>query len=203
MAIRSYSRRIEVRVPSRDFAAGVQSALERLGYELVPATRGGRPPDIRIVAGSRLRRLSSDLTEPVILFGGNPEHDDSRVVGHLKRPVRIRELFALLQRTLETHPRAVPRIPTALPARSLRDGAGSPGAIVSLSEGGCCLRNAELLPGDGRLRIEFALPGAGSVNTWARPCYRSNDQTGLMFDRLRADSRMAISRFVEQSLTGY
>jgi len=202
MAKRSYSRRIEVRVPSRDFALGVQPALERLGYALVPVNGGALPPDLRIVAGSRLRRLSSDLTEPVILFGGNPEEDDSRVVGHLKRPVRLRELYRLLQRALEANPRAVPRIATALPARSLRDGADSPGAIVSLSEGGCCLQTSESIPGAGRLWLEFALPGGGQVSTWAKPRYRAGDATGLKFDRLPADSRMAISRFVEQCLTG-
>ena len=64
------SRRIEVRVPSRDFSEGVLTALERLGYELVPARARAEAPDVRIVAAGRLRRLSAEATEPVILFGG-------------------------------------------------------------------------------------------------------------------------------------
>jgi len=201
MAKSSFSRRVEVRVPSRDFAAGVRTALGRLGYELVPVRPGAPSPDIRIVAGSRLRRLPETLREPIILLGGNPYHDDDRVVGILRRPARLLDLYSLLQSALEAHPRSVPRIETTLPARGVRDGADSPGAIVSLSERGCCLRMDDALAGEGNLQLEFALPGRGVINTWAHPRYRVENRTGLLFEQLPESSRFAISEFVNHSLT--
>ncbi len=201
MAERSFSRRVEVRVPSRDFANGVRTALERLGYDLIPVSVGAPAPDVRIVAGSRLRRLPEALSEPVILIGGNPYHDDPRVVGILQRPARLLDLYILLQEAVEPSPRSVPRISTALPARGVRGGTDRSGSIVSLSERGCCLRTTEALPGDGNLQLEFTLPSGGLVNTSASPRYRTHNNTGLMFDRLPEISRSAISEFINHSLT--
>ncbi len=203
MGKRGYSRRIEVCVPSRNFADGVWTALERLGYELMPAQARAQAPNVRIVVGGRLGRLSADATEPVILFGGwqSRDRDDPRVVGIVRPPARLLDLYVLLQNAVETHPRAVPRIPASLPARSLRGGTESPGAILSLSERGCLLRSVESLPGDGSLRLQFALPGGGLIYTWANPCHQSGRETGLAFEGLAEYSRMAISEFVTSSLT--
>ncbi len=198
-----YSRRIEVRVPSRDFADGVRTALERLGYGLMPAHAKAQAPDARIVANGRLGRLSADATEPVILFGGRQGRDrhDPRVVGIVRPPAGLLDLYVLLQIAIETHPRAAPRIPASLPARSLRGGAESPGAILSLSERGCLLRSVEILPGDGSLRLQFALPGGELIHTWATPCHQAGMETGLAFESLPENSRAAISEFVTRSLT--
>lgn len=201
MAKRSYSRRIEVRVPSRDFADGVWTALEQLGYELVPVSARAGAPDLRIVASGRLGRLSADATD-VIVFGGSRSRyrDNPRVVGIVRPPARLLDLYVLLQDALETHPRAAPRIPTSLPARSLRGGADSAGAIVSLSERGCRVRIAESLPGDGSLRLQFALPSGGLINTWAEQRYKAGNEIGLAFENLSENFRSAISEFVTQSL---
>jgi hypothetical protein len=203
MAKRCYLRRIEVRVPRRDFADGAWAALERLGYELKPANEMTGVPDARMVAGGRLSGLSADATQPVILFRGwhGRDRNDPRVMGIVRPPARLLDLYGLLQGALETHPRAVPRIPTALSARSHRGGAYIPGAIISLSEGGCRLRSAESLSGDERLNLQFALPGIGLVYTWAKPLYREGRETGLAFERLPEKFRSAISEFVTQSLT--
>ncbi len=203
MAKRGYTRRIEVRVPTRDFADGVWTALERLNYELLPVGARAGTPDARIVTGGRLRWLSTDATEPVILFGGwrGRDRDDPRVVGIVRPPARLLDLYTLVQDALETHPRATPRIPTALSARSHRGGAYIPGAIISLSERGCRLRSIENLPGDGRLRLQFALPGGGLIHTWAEPRYRAGNETCLAFESLSENFRSAISEFVTQSLS--
>jgi hypothetical protein len=198
-----YSRRIEVRVPSRDFADGVWTALERLGYEFMPAHARTQAPHVRIVLGGRLGRLSADATEPVILFGGwqSRDRDDPRVVGIVRPPARLLDLYVLLQNAVETHPRAVPRIPASLPARSLHGGVESPGAILSLSERGCLLRSVESLPGGGSLRLQFALPGEGLIHSWAKPCHQAGRETGLAFEGLAEYSRTVISEFVTRSLT--
>lgn len=198
-----YSRRIEVRVPSRDFSAGVWTALERLGYELVPARGRAGAPDARFVAAGRLSRLNPEATAPVILFGGRRSRDaeDPRVIGIVARPAELLDLYPLLQAALEPHPRAAPRITTSLPARSLRDGIDTPGAILSLSERGCLLRSASSLPGDGSLHLQFTLPERGLIYTRAEPRHEAGKESGLEFESLPEASRAAISEFVTKSLT--
>jgi hypothetical protein len=197
-----YSRRIEVRVPSRDFAPGVQRALEQLGYELVPARRRAEAPDALIVAADRLSRLSAETTAPIILIGGPRSQggDDPRVIGVVRPPAEILGLYSLLQDALEAHPRAVPRIPTALPARSLREGVDTPGAILSLSQKGCLLRSASSLPGYGSLHLQFMLPDGGPIYTRAEPRHEAGNESGLAFERLADASRAAIAEFVTSSL---
>jgi len=192
-----------VRVPSRDFAPGVERALERLGYELVPARGGGGAPDARTVESSRLSRLSSELTAPVILIGGPRSQvaDDPRVVGVVRRPADLLDLYALLQIALEEHPRMAPRVATALPARSLREGVDTPGAILSLSEKGCLLRSVSSLPGFGTLHLQFILPDEGPIYTRANPRHQSGNEAGLAFERLPEASREAIAGFVARSLS--
>ena len=80
MATRSFSRRVAVRVPSRDFADGVRSGLERLGYELVAVTEGSSTPDVRIVAGNRLTNFR-ELAE-----------ESLRQRGLVSRDIRSREV---------------------------------------------------------------------------------------------------------------
>jgi hypothetical protein len=198
-----HSRRIEVRVPSRDFSEGVRIALGRLGYELVPARGRSADPDARIVAADRLNRLSAEATAPIILFGGRRSRraGDPRVIGVVRLPARLLDLYCLLQNALETHPRAVPRIPTSLAARSLRKGVDAPGAILSLSERGCLLRSAKSLPGDGSIQLQFALPDLGLIDIRAEPRHRAGEETGLAFQGLPEDSRTAIAGFVTRSLT--
>ena len=199
-----YSRRIEVRVPSRVISVGVRTALERLGYELVDASPRGAAPDARIVATGRLSRLRAEAREPVILIGGSQSRDvdDPRVVGVVRPPAGILALYSLLQSALEAHPRAAPRVPASLPARSLRDGIDAPGAILSLSEGGCRLRStAASLAGAGALQLQFALPNSGVIYTGADPRYQVGKESGLAFTGLPEASRAAIADFVMASLS--
>ncbi len=198
-----YWRRIEVRMPWWDFAPGVWTALERLGYELVSERRSAEAPDARIVAAGRLSRLSTEATGPIILIGGprSRHADDPRVIGILRRPAELLDLYSLLQSALEEHPRAVLRIPTSLPARSLREGVDTPGAILSLSEKGCLLRSASNLPGFGSVHLQFTLPDPGVIFTRADPRHEAGNDSGLAFEGLPAASRAAIAEFVTRSLT--
>ena len=203
MALSGHIRRIEVRVPSRDFSEGVETALGRLGYELLPASIRAEAPDARFVAAGRLSRLPADATEPVVLFGGPRSKDveDPRVIDIVGRPAGLRELYGLLQGALEETPRAVPRIPASLPARSFREGIDAPGAILSLSENGCLLRSTVALPGEGALKLQFALPNRGLIDTWAEPRNKAGRELGLAFDGLPDASRIAIADYVTTSLT--
>jgi hypothetical protein len=198
-----YSRRIEVRVPSRDFSEGVRTALDRLGYELLPPRPRAGDPDARFVAAGRLSRLSKGATAPIIVFGGPRSRiaDDPRVVGLVRRPAELLDLYALLQAALEEHPRAAPRIQASLPARSLLEGIDTPGAILSLSETGCLLRSTMILPEAGTLRLQFALPDGGLIYTRAETRHRSGKEAGLAFASLPETARSAIAGFVRRSLT--
>jgi hypothetical protein len=203
MAVSGYVRRIEVRVPSRDFADGVETALGRLGYELQPVQIRSEPPHARLVAAGRLSRLPASALEPVVLFGGmrSKDAEDPRVAGIIGRPAGLCELYRMLQAALEETPRAVPRVRASLPARSLREGIDAPGAIMSLSEKGCLLRSTVRLPGDGALKLQFALPDRGMINTWAEPCSKDGREMGLVFDGLPDVSRSAIADYVTSTLT--
>jgi hypothetical protein len=123
------------------------------------------------------------------------------VIGVVRPPVELLDLYPLLQGALEANPRAVPRIATALPARSLREGVDTPGAILSLSEKGCLLRSASRLPGFGPLHLQFMLPDEGPIYTRAEPRHETGNESGLAFERLPETSRAAIAAFVTRSLT--
>jgi hypothetical protein len=186
-----------------DLSPGVERALERLGYELVHAGRNSVEPDARIVEAGQLNRLKAETAAPIILIGGPRDDgaDDSRVVGVVRPPAGLLDLYSLLQVALEEHPREVPRIPTALPARSLRDGVDTAGAILCLSEKGCLLRSASRLPGYGPLHLQFMLPEGGPIYTRAEPRREAGNESGLAFQRLPEVSRAAIAEFVMRSLS--
>jgi hypothetical protein len=202
MATSGYYRRIEVRVPSRDFSDGVEIALDRLGYEMLRVSNRGEAPDARFVAAGRLSRLPAEAIEPVVLFGGlrSKDAEDPRVIGIVERPAGLDELYRLLQSGLEETPRAVPRITASIAARSIREGIDAPGAIMSLSEKGCLLRSTVKLPGEGALKLQFNLPGRGLIDTWAEPCSDAGRELGLVFDDLPDAARFAIADYVTTSL---
>jgi hypothetical protein len=199
-----HSRRVEVRVGPNAFAPGVQLALERLGYKLVPArSSSAEAPDALIVAAEDVSQLEAEATAPIILIGAlrSRDQDDPRVIGAVRYPAELLGLYSLLQRALEAHPRAVPRIDTALPARSLSGGVDTPGAILSLSEKGCLLRSTERLSGHDPLHLQFALPGGRAIYTRAKPCYLAGKESGMVFEKLPEASRVAITEFVTSSLS--
>jgi len=163
-----YPRKIEVHVPWWNFAPGVWTALERLGYELVPARLGVEAPDAHIVAANRLSRPSTEATVPIILIG-EPEsqgEDDPRLIGVVRSRPELPDLYELLQIALEEHPRADPRQPL-FPVDdnySCRCGEvpkdGAFGALlpeVTFTSGSCSSVPAAL----GRRATRFSCPASG------------------------------------------
>jgi hypothetical protein len=161
------------------------------------------------VAADRLSQLSTEATEPIILIGEPQSQgaDDPRVVGVVRRPAGLLDLYRLLQSALEEHPRTAPRLPTSLSARSFREGVDTPATILSLSERGCLIRSGINLPGDGSLHLEFRLPDSGLIHTLgpihtrAEPRHEAGNELGLEFEGLPEASRAAIAEFVTRSLT--
>jgi hypothetical protein len=201
-------RRVELRVPRRAFARRVPAALERLGYRIVPPARRGRSTDAAevdvVVAGGReLRKLRPErAVRPVILVDSrcDGEHGRKRVAACVRRPAGLVELYGALQRVLERHPRAVPRIATTLPARCVHEDDDWPGAVISLSERGCLLRAVRQPVGRAPVLVYFPLPETGLLEVTARPLYRRGAHLGLAFEELPDTARAAIGRYVEHTL---
>jgi hypothetical protein len=201
------ARMVEVHASRRTFARGALAALERLGYRVEERARGRAapedPPDARIAGPRELRRLPRDGV-PVLLVGrrcagGRARSADPRVVARIRRPAALADLYRSLQLALEKSPRRAPRTAITLPARCVSDDVDWPGAIVSLSEGGCLLRSARPLPA-GPVRLWFPLPERGLVEVAARPVYERRGHLGLAFLGLADATRRAIASCVEGAL---
>jgi hypothetical protein len=160
--------------------------------------------DAHLVCPRELRRLPVDTCAPVILLAGRrpprPRPGEPSVVETLRRPASLVELYRALQFALEANPRRVPRAPITLPARCASGEHDFPGAIVSLSEGGCLVRSARPLGTRRRLRLFFPLPETGLVEVSARPIYHAPGHLGLAFLDLADATRRAIAECVDQVL---
>lgn len=118
----------------------------------------------------------------------------------LRKPARLVDLYRALQFALEENPRRVPRAAITLPARCVAGEHDWPGAIVSLTEGGCLVRSTRPLASRRRLRLWFPLPESSLVEVTARPLYHRGSHLGLEFLELASATRLAIASCVEEAL---
>ncbi len=203
-----------IHAPGQAFAPGAQNALVRLGYNLVTATTAtrlgaGTPlrPLLRIVDDRQLDLLpvmGPGAELPLILLTGarGPVISDARAAGIVRRRAKLRDLYPLLQRALETHPRDVPRVDDAIPARASRDGREWMGLIRSLSEKGCLLESTTALEKDLRVELSFPLASRGVVRIPAQPSYIEGPRTGLVFRGASELARTVIADYVASRLGG-
>jgi hypothetical protein len=185
--------------------------LSRLGYailtpeEFAPLAQTlerGRP-DLRIVDERGLLEVpEDDPAVPVVVLTGRHgvTGADPRVVGAVRRPAGLHELYRLLQQVLEDKPRSTPRVPTHLPARCRRQGKDWTGAVLSLSENGCLLRSPERLALGTRLALSFELPRSGRLDLDGEVAYQLVPDAGVIFHATAPSHRAAIARFVTQTL---
>jgi len=185
--------------------------LSRLGYailtpeEFAPLAQTlerGRP-DLRIVDERSLLEVpEDDPAVPLVVLTGRHgvTGADPRVVGAVRRPAGLHELYRLLQQVLEDKPRSTPRIPTHLAARCRRQGKDWTGAVLSLSENGCLLRSPEPLALGSRLGLSFELPLSGRLELDGEVAYQLVPDAGVIFHATAPSHRAAIARFVTQTL---
>jgi hypothetical protein len=152
-----------------------------------------------------LDRIPSPAEDPgtpiVTLTGPRPlEIEDPRIVGQIRRPAGLVDLYRILQEALEDHPRRAPRAPTQLPARCIRSDRRWPGAVLTLSEGGCLLKSSEAMPLGIDLKLQFALPMGEIVCARACCVHANGSETGLAFSALARAARERIGDFVTQRL---
>jgi hypothetical protein len=195
------------------FSSVSRSVLARLGYGLFtpeefaasPAAANGKIPDLRIVDERSMAEVPEDGSPsiPIIVLTGRHgvTGADSRIVGAIRRPAGLHELYRIAQEVLEEIPRAVPRIPTHLLARCGRELSEWTGAVLSLSESGCLLRSTEPQMLGSMMTIEFTLPRSGRLCVEAEVTYQLLPDLGLTFHATSPSDRSAIRSFIERSFS--
>jgi len=160
-------------------------------------------PTLRIVDERQLAEVPEETPcVPIVVITGRHgvTGADARIVGALRRPAGMHELFRLVQQVTEDTPRATPRIHTHLPARCHKNGRDWPTTVLSLSENGCLMRSPEPLMLGSQLELEFTLPRAGTLRVSAEMAYQLLPDAGLIFHATRSKDRAAISDFVSNTL---
>jgi len=195
----------------RSFSPLALKILPKIGYELVPveeyATKAGRAPDVQIAEEQRLCEIfettAASSIPTIVLTGwrGAPPQIDGRIlVGAVRAPAGLHELYRVLQEALEETPRAVPRVATRLLARCRRDTMEWDARVLSLSENGCLIKSAVVPPLGAMLTVSFELPDGGKVETQASASYQVMPQLGLVFHAMRPEFRRAIATYVTHEL---
>lgn len=191
--------------------------LAKLGYGIVDPgvfeqLRAERPdalPDMLLVDERRLVEASSWAEDgedevPIVLLTG--QHGatgaDRRIVGAVKRPAGMHDLYRLLQQVFEDTPRSTPRIATQLRAQCSRGPRRWEGRVLSLSQNGCLMRSPEEIPLGQKIQLSVDLPRAGGILLEAEAAYQLLPDVGLVFSAVPAAQRQTIERFVAQSLLG-
>jgi hypothetical protein len=182
-----------------DYAPTSRALLWKLGYALLPPEEAGTPA-LRVVREDRLGEVPAPTGEPIILLtrARKPRPSDPRVVGAVRRPAGLHELYRLFQAATEAHPRAVPRVPCALRASAEGDGERFALTVTSLSENGCLVRGERLPVLDARVALDVELPWGERVGGPAVAAYEQGEQLGLVFHDIRLAERRKLAKAVLQ-----
>lgn len=197
--------------PPESYAAMTRPILAKLGYaillpeefEAVTEEAPGIRAALRIVDERQLAEVPDDPDNlPIIVLTGRHgvTGADPRIVGAIRRPAGMHELYRLIQQVTEETPRSTPRIPTHLTAHC-RDGHREwSAAMLSLSENGCLLRSPQPLLLGSRFELSFSLPREGPIEMQVETAYQLLPDVGLVFHGVPTRYRDAIVRFVTASL---
>jgi len=184
-----------------DYAPTSRVLLWKLGYALLPPEEAGSPA-LRVVRDDRLGEVPSPTAEPIILLtrARKAKSADPRVVGSVRRPAGLHELYRLFQAATEAHPRAVPRVPCALRALATGEGQQFELRVTSLSENGCLVTSERLPALDVRLALEIEMPWGERVGGPAVAAYEQGDQLGLVFHDIKLAERKKLVKAVTRLL---
>jgi hypothetical protein len=194
------------------YAPMARAILSKLGYRIVEpdeypavaAELGLERPHLRLVDERSLADVEDEEDPPVPIVVLCGRHGvtgaDPRIVGAIRRPAGLHEIYRLVQQVLEDTPRSTPRVPTHLAARCKRDGREWRGAVLSLSENGCLLRSPEPLLLGSRIALGFELPRSGPVEVDAEIAYQLVPDLGVVFNATSPGVREAIGGYVTSAL---
>jgi hypothetical protein len=195
------------------FAPRTRLLFHKLGYTVLDpdefsslqSTGTCERPDLRIVDERSLGEVPEDSgpTVPIVVLSGRHgvTGADPRIVGAVRRPAGLHELYRLVQQVLEETPRTSPRVATHLAARCRANEREWTAAVLSLSENGCLMRSPESPSLGTRLEMGFALPRAGLLRIDAEIAYQLVPDLGLVFNGTSPAVRDAIRGFVQDALT--
>lgn len=193
------------------YAPMTRAILAKLGYaillpEELERVTGDAPlrPALRIVDERQLGEVPDEPDGvPIVVLTGRhgATGADPRIIGAIRRPAGMHELFRLIQQVTEDTPRSTPRAPTHLRARCRNEGREWPVTVLSLSGNGCLIRSPEPLLLGARLDLSFALP-AQAIDVEAETAYQLLPDMGLIFHGIPTRQRQAIERFVVGTLSG-
>ncbi|MCR9095503.1 MAG: PilZ domain-containing protein [bacterium] len=188
--------------------------LSRLGYQmLLPETfesmRAKHPEleaELLVIDERRIEEADAYRGDgpgpPVVLLTGTQgaTGEDPRIVGAVKRPAGLHDLYRLMQQVFEDVPRSTPRVATQLRARCASGGSNWEGRVLSLSENGCLIRSPEAILLGQKVELELVLPRSESIALEAEATYQLLPDTGLVWSAIDAGSREALGRFVTQTI---
>ena len=194
------------------FAPMSRAILAKLGYriltleefETLASTIERCRPDLRLVDERNLAEVPEgpEANAPIILLTGRHgvTGADPRIVGAVRRPAGLHELYRVVQQVLEDNPRSTPRVPTHLSALCKREETEWRASVLSLSENGCLLRSTEPLTLGSRVDLRLDLPRTGELELHAETAYQLLPDHGMVFHATSPGDRAALSEFVTQSL---
>lgn len=195
--------------PPEAYAPMTRAILAKLGYAiLVPneyeavVGEANVRPLIRIVDERQLAEVPDEGDSiPIIVISGRygVTGADSRIIGAVKRPAGMHELFRLIQGVSEETPRTTPRIPTHLSVRCSKDGKQWRATVLSISENGCLMRSPEPLHLGSQFDLELCLPRE-TIQIEAEAAYQLLPDLGLIFHAIPTRHREAIQNFVASTL---
>ena len=194
------------------YAPMTRAILAKLGYAILMPEEfyaitgdSGVKPMLRIVDERQLAEVPEDPEPlPIIMLTGRhgTSGADARIIGAIRRPAGMHELFRLIQQVSEDTPRSTPRVPTHIAARCRRDGREWSATVLSLSGNGCLIRNPEPLLLGTRIDLSFELPASGAIELEAVMAYQLLPDVGLIFHGTPTSQRQAIEAYIAQALGG-
>lgn len=212
----SWKRTVVCHASKDAFGPMTDSILSRLGYRmLLPATFARLRSedstlcaDLLLVDERRLAEAQSGFDDaglasaPIVLLTGKNGTSGaySRIVGAVKRPAGLHDLYRLMQQVFEDTPRTTPRVATQLRAHCKLGEREWDGRVLSLSENGCLIRSREAIPLGRRIMLEFTLPVAVEVRLEAEAAYQLLPDVGLVFNSVNPAHRKTLEHFVTQTI---
>ena len=194
-------RRIASYALERDYAPFARSLLWKLGYAVLPAEEVS-DPELRIVREDRLAEIAKLPPLPMILITDRrqPESGDARVTGTVRRPAGVPPLYRLMQSALEEHPRAVPRVTSALKARASNDVYTYDLEVRSISENGCLLAGPKLPALDTTWNLHVEFPWGEKIEVIAIVSYEQSGNVGALFQSMTLATRERVAKLVARLL---
>jgi hypothetical protein len=194
-------RRIASFAKESDYAPFARALLWKLGYAVLPPEELG-DAELRIVREDRLAEVAKLPPLPLILVTDRrqAESGDARVAATVRRPAGVPVLYRLLQEALEEHPRAVPRVPVALPVRAKGSFHEYELTVRSISESGCLLTGPKLPPLDATLELGIEFPWGEKVELASTVAYEQAASVGALFQHPTPASRQRLAKLVTRLL---